>query len=149
METLSLERAGIMKRFFIISLSRENRSASSSKVYSLPFSIFIDSPAVVEAGSAYLRILAVSQMFSALESVTAGVFNGCGRTTPPAVTSILLTAARIPMAYWLVTFPALGMNGIWWSISLSSVLKGSVLAVWYYFFQRRLHSARAPFPRRS
>ena len=113
------------------------------------FSIFIDSPAVVEAGSAYLRILAVSQMFSALESVTAGVFNGCGRTTPPAVTSILLTAARIPMAYWLVTFPALGMNGIWWSISLSSVLKGSVLAVWYYFFQRRLHSARAPFPRRS
>ena len=113
------------------------------------FSIFIDSPAVVEAGSAYLRILAVSQMFYALESVTAGVFNRCGRTTPPAVTSILLTAARIPMAYWLVTFPALGMNGIWWSISLSSVLKGSVLAVWYYFFQRRLHSARAPFPRPS
>lgn len=106
------------------------------------FSVFINDPATLDAGSDYLKILAVSQIFSAIETVTAGAFNGCGRTTPPAIVGILLTGARIPMAYYLITLPALGLNGIWWSISLSSVLKGVVLAVWYHSFQKNLPNAR-------
>jgi len=102
------------------------------------FGIFINEPNTLTAGSAYLKILAISQIFSAIEQVTAGAFNGCGRTTPPAITGILLTGARIPLAYYLITFPSLGLNGIWWSISLSSVLKGIVLAIWYQFFQKHL-----------
>ena len=110
------------------------------------FGVFIDSAETVEAGSAYLKILAISQVFCVVETVTAGAFNGCGRTTPPAVTGIVLTAARIPFAYWLVTFPSLGLNGIWWSITLSSVLKGVVLAGWYAVFRRRLQEYRAASP---
>ena len=110
------------------------------------FGVFIDSAETVEAGSAYLKILAISQIFCAVETVTAGAFNGCGRTTPPAVTGIVLTAARIPFAYWLVTFPSLGLNGIWWSITLSSVLKGVVLAGWYAVFRRHLQEYRAASP---
>ena len=104
------------------------------------FSIFINEPQTLIAGSAYLKILAVSQVFSAIEQVTAGAFNGCGRTTPPAIVGILLTGARIPLAFYLVTFPILGLNGIWWSISISSVLKGIVLTLWYLSFQKKLQN---------
>lgn len=104
------------------------------------FSVFISEPQTLAAGSAYLKILAISQIFSAIELVTAGAFNGCGRTTPPAIVGIILTGARIPLAYYLVTFPSLGLNGIWWSISLSSVLKGIVTAIWYQSFQKQLQS---------
>lgn len=104
------------------------------------FRIFISETDALAAGSAYLKILAISQIFSAIEVVTAGAFNGCGRTTPPAITGIVFTGARIPLAYFLITFPALGLNGIWWSITLSSVMKGIVLWVWYQSFQRRLQS---------
>ena len=103
------------------------------------FGIFIQEPATLEAGSIYLKILALSQVFCALESVTTGAFNGSGRTTPPAIIGILLTGARIPLAYYLVTIPSLGLNGIWWSITLSSILKGIVSAIWYHRFQRHPH----------
>lgn len=104
------------------------------------FGIFISEPQTLAAGSAYLKILAVSQLFAAIEQVTAGAFNGCGRTTPPAIVGIILTGARIPLAFYLITFPALGLNGIWWSISLSSVLKGIVLTIWYLSFQKKLQN---------
>ena len=95
------------------------------------------SQSAVVAGGDYLKILALSQVFMVTESVTAGAFNGTGRTVPPALTGILLTGARIPLAYWLTTFPALGLTGIWWSITLSSILKGTVLPAWFLWFQRR------------
>ena len=101
------------------------------------FSIFVNEPHAIEAGGEYLRILALSQLFMVTESVTAGAFNGCGRTTPPALTGIIFTGARIPMAYFLTSFPALGLTGIWWSITISSIFKGTVLPLWYLCFQRR------------
>lgn len=95
------------------------------------FSIFAREPGTIDAGNDYLRILALSQLFSAIESVTAGAFNGLGKTIPPAIVGIFLNAARVPLAHYLTTFPALGLNGIWWSITLTSILKGVVLMTWY------------------
>ena len=101
------------------------------------FSLFVNGEvAAIQAGGDYLKILALSQLFMVTESVTAGAFNGTGHTTPPALTSIILTGARIPMAYLLTTFPALGLTGIWWSITISSIFKGSILPLWYLYFQR-------------
>lgn len=102
------------------------------------FSLFVTEPDAITAGGDYLKILALSQLFMVTESVTAGAFNGTGRTTPPALTGIILTGARIPMAYWLTTFPALGLTGIWWSITISSILKGIVLPLWFIRFQRKM-----------
>lgn len=101
------------------------------------FSLFVTEPAAIEAGGEYLKILAISQLFMVTESVTAGAFNGTGNTTPPALVSIVFTGARIPLAYFLTTFPALGLTGIWWSVTLSSIIKGTVLPLWYLYFQRR------------
>lgn len=100
------------------------------------FGLFVKEAEAIVAGGDYLKILALSQLFMVTESVTAGAFNGTGHTTPPALTSIVFTGARIPAAYWLTTFPALGLNGIWWSITFSSILKGTLLPLWYLYFQR-------------
>lgn len=110
------------------------------------FSLFVEEPEAIAAGGNYLKILALSQLFMVTESVTAGAFNGTGHTTPPALTSIFFTGARIPMAFFLTTFPALGLTGIWWSITISSVFKGTVLPIWYLWFQRhRLSTIQKQF----
>lgn len=104
------------------------------------FSIFVNDSATRDAGADYMLILALSQIFVCIESVTTGAFNGCGRTVPPALVGITLTGARLPMAYALMSIPALGLNGIWLSITLSSILKGIILGGWYHSFRQRLES---------
>lgn len=89
------------------------------------FSIFINEADAIEKGGEYLKILGFSQLFMCIEIVIAGIFKGLGRTTIPSVLSIILTGARIPMA--LVLSSILGLNGIWWSVSLSSIFKGTIL----------------------
>ena len=100
------------------------------------FKLFVDEPDALEAGGNYLKIMAFSQLFMVLESVTAGAFNGTGRTMQPALISIILTASRIPLAFLLITFPNLGLTGIWWSITISSIIKGTILPLWFLRFQR-------------
>lgn len=104
------------------------------------FGIFVNDARTLDAGEDYMLILALSQIFVSVESVTAGAFNGCGRTVPPALVGISLNAARLPLAYALMSVPSLALNGIWISITSSSILKGIVLALWYHSFWLRLES---------
>lgn len=101
------------------------------------FRIFIPQADLWPMGVDYLQILGVSEIFLCMEIMTTGAFSGLGRTMPPAVESIILTAARIPMAL-VLSATALGLNGIWWSISISSFLKGIVLVLWFIFCLRGL-----------
>lgn len=95
----------------------------------LIFQIFIHEAEVLPLGVDYLRILGVSQLFMCMEITTAGAFNGLGKTLPPSIVGIVLTAARIPLAMGLSN--AMGLNGIWWAITISSIGKGLVLLSWY------------------
>lgn len=97
------------------------------------FRIFIIEEKVLPLGVDYLRILGVSQLFMSLEITTAGAFSGYGKTVPPSVISIIFTTLRIPLAVLLV-HTALGLNGIWWSITVSSILKGILLFIWFLVF---------------
>lgn len=106
------------------------------------FRVFIPEEALVPMGVDYLQILGVSELFMCMEIMTAGAFFGLGRTIPPAVESVLLTSARIPAAI-LLSSTALGLNGIWWSISLSSVCKGIILVTWFLLYFRRLEKSKA------
>jgi putative MATE family efflux protein len=111
---------------------------TSSLLILLPrpiFSIFIREPEVVKQGISYLRILGVSQFFMCLEITTAGAFNGIGKTIPPSAVGISMNALRIPGA--LLLSMIIGLNGVWWSISLSSVLKGLILTTWFVIFLKR------------
>ncbi|MGL4804885.1 MAG: hypothetical protein ACRC26_00830, partial [Bacteroidales bacterium] len=60
-----------------------------------------------------------------------GAFNGLGRTIPPAIVNISFNIARIPLAYLFVYTFGMGITGIWWSISLTTVIKGVLLYIWY------------------
>ena len=87
-------------------------------------------------GVNYLWILGLSQLFMCVELTTAGAFSGLGKTVPPSVVSIVFTAARIPLAF-LLSSTVLGLNGVWWSVSLSSVVKGVVLCSWFLFYLKK------------
>ena len=95
----------------------------------LIFQVFIQEAEVLPMWVDYLRILGVSQLFMCMEITTAGAFSGLGKTLPPSIVSITLTGARIPMAILLGRW--LGLNGVWWAITISSIGKGIVLLGWF------------------
>ncbi len=108
------------------------------------FSLFINEPEAIFVGKDYLKIMGYTQLFMCLEITTVGVFNGLGRTTIPAVVSIILTGARIPMALVLSRPELLGLNGVWWSISISMVLKGiTIVSILWYMVKKKelLHNS--------
>lgn len=100
------------------------------------FQIFISESNVIPMGVDYLQILALSQLFMCIESTLAGALNGLGKTFIPSCVSTILTAARIPMV--MVLSGILGLNGIWWSISISSIFKGIVMTICFVIVIRRL-----------
>ena len=87
-------------------------------------------------GVDYLRILGVSQLFMCLEITSAGAFQGLGKPMLPTFAGVIGNAARIPMAIAL-SATALGLNGIWWSISISSIAKGVVVPVCFIMTLRK------------
>jgi len=94
------------------------------------FALFINEQQAILKGADYLRILGFSQLFMCIEITMGGIFKGIGRTKIPSYISIIFTGARIPMALILSNDRILGVNGIWWSISVSSILKGiSILSI--------------------
>ena len=99
------------------------------------FSVFIPERAAYLAGGDYLFIIGISQIFMMLELTTQGMFNGIGKTSPPAVVSIVFNTLRVPLAIFLAS--VIGVNGVWWAISITSVIKGICSAMWYYFSQRK------------
>lgn len=107
------------------------------------FKIFITEKEILPMGVDYLKILGVAQFFMCIELTTAGAFTGLGKTIPPSITSIVLSAVRIPIASVLVA-AGMGLNGIWWSITISCILKGIVMFVWFLYYLK--HDFKSYFP---
>lgn len=91
------------------------------------FSAFIQETDAIKEGAMYLKILGYSQLFMCIEIITTGAFKGLGRTFIPSFIITILTGARVPAAYILSKPEILGLDGVWWSISLSSILKGMLM----------------------
>lgn len=101
------------------------------------FSFFIPDKNVLPYGVDYLKILGTSQFFMCLEIATGGAFNGLGKTMPPSIVSILFTGARIPLSLILSSPNLLGLNGVWWTLSITSIIKGIVLLLWFIIFIKK------------
>lgn len=95
------------------------------------FGIFVPEESAKIAGGEYLAIVGISQLFMMFELTTQGMFNGTGRTLPPAIISITFNIARIPLALFLA--PIMGTNGVWWAITISTIIKGIISPAWYQF----------------
>ncbi|WP_243344536.1 MATE family efflux transporter [Anaerococcus sp. AGMB09787] len=78
----------------------------------------------IRLGADYLFILSFSQFFMAVEIGLAGCFNGLSDTMTPALIGISMNLLRIPMALILMNF--IGVHGVWASMSISSIFKGSL-----------------------
>lgn len=102
------------------------------------FSVFVpDDPAAIKEGIIYLRILGLSQFFMSIEIGTTGAFNGLGKTMPPTINGVILNALRIPAAI-ILSSTALGLSGVWFSISVSSIFKGIILFIWFKLVLKNL-----------
>lgn len=100
------------------------------------FGLFIHEPDIIAGGAGYLRIVGLSQLFMCYELATTGAFNGLGQTKLPAALGLILTVARIPLCYALM--PVMGINGVWWAISGTSILKGIILNILFLIKVRKL-----------
>jgi putative MATE family efflux protein len=94
-------------------------------------SILTNDPNVIEIASSYLRIIAFSQVFMALEFVLEGAFAGAGNTMPPMIVSIPGTLIRIPLSYFLALKMGFGPSGIFLAITISTIIKGIAILIWF------------------
>lgn len=93
--------------------------------------LFVDDSTTIAIIISYLQIIGFSQIFNAMEMVSNGYLTGVGKPKIPAYVSMIFTVLRLPMAYALTA--VIGLTGIWWSISISTGLKGSVLLGIYFY----------------
>ena len=89
--------------------------------------VFSGDPEVVTAGTTYVLLVSLSQLFMAAEVVLLGAFAGAQWTAVPAVTVVSLTAVRVPLAMWLVG-RGWGVEAVWFAIAATTVIKGTILA---------------------
>lgn len=98
--------------------------------FSTPFiKIFVRDEETIVIAKAYLQVVAFAQVFSTVEIVSNGFFTGIGKPKISSIISVIFTSLRIPIA--LVLIKPFGLIGIWISISVSSILKGSVAYLLY------------------
>ncbi|MCK5780860.1 MAG: MATE family efflux transporter [Psychrilyobacter sp.] len=101
------------------------------------FRIFLQDPESVLNGVLYLKILAFSQIFMCFEIITSGAFNGLGKTKAPSVITTIFNFLRIPLALYLSREDVMGLNGIWWAITISSFFKGGVMVFWFIRLKKK------------
>lgn len=87
--------------------------------------IFFYEADVIKESVGYLSIIGIGEAFMCVELMTVGALSGLGRTKLCSIISIILTSSRIPLAL-ILSGTALGLKGIWWALTLSSIVKGAL-----------------------
>nr|WP_255489430.1 MATE family efflux transporter [Dysgonomonas sp. 216] len=98
------------------------------------FGIIIPEEEAMAAGAEYLAIMGIVQIFMMFELTTQGMFNGVGRTIPPAVINMTFNLLRIPLAYILAK--NIGIIGVWWAMAITTTCKGIILPIWFSFIYK-------------
>jgi Na+-driven multidrug efflux pump len=93
--------------------------------------VFTSDATAVAEGAAFLRIVAISQVFMGWELVYSQAFTGAGDTLPPLWVSSLTSVVRVPLAWWLAGPGGAGPAGIWWTISITGIVRGIVIPLWF------------------
>jgi putative MATE family efflux protein len=91
--------------------------------------IFTSNVTVQKIGMEYLKIIAIIEVFLAFEVIIEGIFSGAGYTFPVMFPSVIITAARIPIAWYLAFSYGMGYRGIWVAIAVTTFLKGLINTV--------------------
>lgn len=100
--------------------------------------IFTHKEEVLKHGVDYLQIIAFSQVFMCVEIVICAIFNGFGQTKIPAVVGVTCTGLRIPLALYLSSI--YGTRGIWWALTICTILLCLVLSCFMLTVVRKLRA---------
>lgn len=95
--------------------------------------IFFHEEKAIRIAVDYLIIVGFSEAFLCVELMTIGALSGLGETKLCSIISVTATAARIPLALILGN-TVLGLKGIWWALTLTSIAKG---VIFYLVFKRK------------
>ena len=97
--------------------------------------IFFHEPKAIATAMGYLVIIGFSEAFMCVELTTVGALSRLGRTRLCSIISIIFTSARIPLAILLGGI--MGLNGIWWALSSTSIVKGIIFACTFLWITRK------------
>ena len=96
---------------------------------------FTEDPEVLQEATAYLTIVALSQVATAAYSTIQQMMTGAGRTVAMAYVSVGGNLARVPLAWWFALGLGFGASGIWWALNVGNFLKLGAI----FLLFRRLH----------
>lgn len=92
--------------------------------------IFNDDPEVVRIGSMYLQFLSLTFGFIAFSLVLGKALNGAGDTFSPMMIT-LGSQMGVGLLLVILFSRIIGLNGVWIGISLSNVVQGISMWLWY------------------
>ena len=98
--------------------------------------IFFYEPKAIAIAVSYLIIIGLSEAFLCVEITTIGAISGLGKTHLCSIISILFTSMRIPLAIVLGN-TSLGLDGIWWALSSTTMIKGIIFTATFFWITRR------------
>jgi putative MATE family efflux protein len=92
--------------------------------------VFDPTPEVVVLGAECLRMVAWSEIMSAIAVVLARSFDGAGNTVPAmAINLITLWGVEVVVAYCLSHW--LGVTGVWWGRVIANLANGLFFVLWF------------------
>lgn len=87
---------------------------------------------VIETGSVFVRIMALTFGFIGAQLAIIWVFRGSGNMVTTMVISLISQwIFQLPIAYILSQHTSFGINGLWWSFPISNVLMAIVSGLIY------------------
>ena len=93
---------------------------------------FDHEPAVVSAGETFLKVIALSFLFSGPMLPLGSAMNGAGDTKPPMIAAFLANwLVKLPLAYVLALPLGYGLDGVWFAMFVSIVFESLMMFAWY------------------
>ncbi|MEI6883882.1 MAG: MATE family efflux transporter [Bacteroidota bacterium] len=98
--------------------------------------LFTNDPMVIELGRGYLVVIGSFYVLFSTMFIFNGVLRGAGDTLIPMfITLFALWLIRIPVAYFLSSYPSIGIYGVYWSIPAGWFF-GALLSFIYFLTGR-------------
>ncbi len=90
-------------------------------------SLFVAEENAINLGITYLKINSIAQTFMCIEIVATGLYLGLSKPLYASISNATFTLIRIPLALYLSQSSMLSLDGIWWTLVISCILKGVVI----------------------
>jgi len=94
--------------------------------------LFFKTPEMLSLGTAILRIIAVCFPFVGLFIAMEEIYTGAGENKPAMIFSLVHSwILEIPMALVLTKLLMVNQNGVWWALSVASILSALLFYLWF------------------